>query len=177
MPEQEHYVIRPALPRDIPVLIAMFNRTMPLIYKGIVPDELFPERLGIIATTLWREWTFVSVLHRATPGEALSLAEIPEHRGCGDPDGVGGLVHIVNDSHIGLLWLDDAFRGHGCGASLLDFAERHIAGTGHEEATLEVYAENTEAVKFYKHKGWKVSRRYVGEVGALVLAMHKELAG
>ena len=61
------------------------------------------------------------------------------------PDGVGWLDHL----HVA-----PEFRSRGVGAALTRVALDALASEGFEDAVLWVYADNTEARRFYEREGW-----------------------
>lgn len=54
------------------------------------------------------------------------------------------------DAHIELLYVDPPFHGQGLGTTLL----RHVAAT-----SVEVYADNTTGVGYYRSQGFTETRR------------------
>ena len=76
-----------------------------------------------------------------------------------DTDGMRGVL-LVKDGHIAMLFT--AETGHGHGAALLAHAEANGA------RSLEVFAANEGARRFYERAGWRVTDDYQREfAGAL----------
>lgn len=76
-----------------------------------------------------------------------------------DADGVRGVL-LVKDGHIAMLFAGETGLGHG--AALLAHAEAHGA------RSLEVFANNEGARRFYERAGWQVADDYEQEfAGAL----------
>ena len=76
-----------------------------------------------------------------------------------DADGVCGAL-LVKEGHIAMLFAAEPGQGHG--AALLAHAEAHGAHS------LEVFAANEGARRFYERAGWQVARDYEREfAGAL----------
>lgn len=71
-----------------------------------------------------------------------------------DENGVCGVL-LVKDGHIAMLFAGET--GHGHGAALLGYAEAHGA------RSLEVFAANEGAQRFYERAGWQVARDYERE--------------
>lgn len=46
------------------------------------------------------------------------------------------------------------FRGQGIGAMLLSEVEQRLQARGCLKSLLHVFADNTEAIQFYKNRGW-----------------------
>lgn len=65
-----------------------------------------------------------------------------------DADGVRGVL-LVKDGHIAMLFVAETGLGHG--AALLAHAEAHGA------CSLEVFANNEGARRFYERAGWQVT--------------------
>ncbi len=71
-----------------------------------------------------------------------------------DMNGVRGVL-LIKDGHIAMLFA--AETGHGHGATLLAHAEAHGA------RSLEVFANNEGARRFYERAGWQITRDYERE--------------
>ncbi len=76
-----------------------------------------------------------------------------------DADGVRGVL-LIKGGHIAMLFAAETGQGHG--AALLTYAEAHGA------RSLEVFAANEGARRFYERAGWQVADDYEREfAGAL----------
>lgn len=71
-----------------------------------------------------------------------------------DEGGVRGVL-LLRDGHIAMLFVAEA--GHGQGAALLAHAEANGA------RSLEVFAANTGARRFYERAGWRATSEYARE--------------
>lgn len=71
-----------------------------------------------------------------------------------DENGVCGVL-LVKDGHIAMLFAAETGQGHG--AALLAHAEAHGAHS------LEVFAANEGARRFYERTGWQVADNYERE--------------
>lgn len=71
-----------------------------------------------------------------------------------DADGIRGVL-LVKDGHIAMLFAAETGQGHG--AALLAHAEAHGA------RSLEVFAANEGARRFYERAGWQVAGDYERE--------------
>ncbi|WP_336810665.1 GNAT family N-acetyltransferase [Bosea sp. MMO-172] len=71
-----------------------------------------------------------------------------------DADGVSGVL-LVKEGHIAMLFVAETGLGHG--AALLAHGEAHGA------CSLEVFANNEGARRFYERAGWQVTGDYVRE--------------
>ena len=71
-----------------------------------------------------------------------------------DADGVRGVL-LVRDGHIAMLFAAETGQGHG--AALLAYAEANGA------RSLEVFAANEGARRFYERAGWQVADDYERE--------------
>ncbi len=60
----------------------------------------------------------------------------------------------VADGNIEMLFVDDGSRGKGVGRRLVGYAVDNL-----KAVTVDVNEQNTQAVGFYEHVGFKVSRR------------------
>jgi ribosomal protein S18 acetylase RimI-like enzyme len=70
-----------------------------------------------------------------------------------DDGGVKGVL-LVADGHIAMLFTDESARGRGHGAALLAHAEAEGAHS------LEVFAANAGARRFYERAGWTLTGDY-----------------
>lgn len=138
---------------DAPGLEAMFRRTVPVVYAGIVGPDAVRALVEEASEALRGTWP---------------LALVAEEGGR-----VAGVALVKDDNHLSMLWLDDWARGRGVGSGLLARAEEAVRAAGHPGMTLAVYAGNTRAVLFYKRRGWHVVSRAEGRYGADVLGMEK----
>ncbi|WP_246172240.1 MULTISPECIES: GNAT family N-acetyltransferase [Sphingobacterium] len=60
----------------------------------------------------------------------------------------------VNEHHLEMLFVDDAFRGRGIGKQLLNYAVEELG-----VKSVDVNEQNEQAVVFYQRHGFKVSSR------------------
>ncbi|WP_439498092.1 GNAT family N-acetyltransferase [Bosea sp. (in: a-proteobacteria)] len=70
-----------------------------------------------------------------------------------DDGGVKGVL-LVTEGHIAMLFIDESGRGKGHGAALLAHAEAQGAHS------LEVFAANAGARRFYERAGWLAVGEY-----------------
>ncbi|MFD2555491.1 N-acetyltransferase [Sphingobacterium tabacisoli] len=70
---------------------------------------------------------------------------------------VQGFVSLL-DNHIAALFVATSQQGNGLGSRLLRFVK-----TKSRQLTLNVYAENTSAVDFYRHHGFQVDEELIDE--------------
>ena len=71
-----------------------------------------------------------------------------------DTNGIRGVL-LVRDGHVAMLFAAETGQGHG--ATLLAHAEAHGA------RSLEVFAANEGARRFYERAGWQVADDYERE--------------
>lgn len=71
-----------------------------------------------------------------------------------DAEGLRGVL-LVKDGHIAMLFAAETGQGHG--AALLTYAETHGAHS------LEVFAANKGAQRFYERAGWQIADDYERE--------------
>ncbi|MDR2283650.1 MAG: N-acetyltransferase [Sphingobacterium sp.] len=70
---------------------------------------------------------------------------------------VQGFVSL-SENHISALFVATNQQGNGLGSRLLRFVK-----TKSRQLTLNVYAENTSAVDFYRHHGFQVDEELIDE--------------
>jgi ribosomal protein S18 acetylase RimI-like enzyme len=172
-----HFTLREAQPKDIPFLVDIVARTMPEVYRGIVPAKDMPERIDEVNSALLLQWPSIRVCECTGngAGAAQKAGDALLHPG-GGGGALAGMVNVVSGSHISLLWVDTCYHRQGVGRMLLKHAESAIFAAGHAEASLEVYKPNVRAVQFYAAHGWRTQEEFVGRVGAVVLRMVKRRA-
>ncbi|MET0429797.1 MAG: GNAT family N-acetyltransferase [Microvirga sp.] len=126
--------IRRAGSRDIPVLAGIAERSYRSAFADILEPAILEGRNASFFEGLFRE-----SLERLTLAESL-----------GAP--VGFLV--VTDGHVDMLFVDPEAFGHGVGSALLAHAEASGA------TSLECFADNHPARRFYTRNGWLLTRTY-----------------
>jgi ribosomal protein S18 acetylase RimI-like enzyme len=99
-------------------------------------------------------------------GRSDSLEEI-QKKVQRDPDlflvaetdgGIVGSVIGAFDGRRGMVYhlaVHRDFRGRGIGASLLAEVEDRLKAKGCLKCLLHVFGDNTEAIQFYKNRGWR----------------------
>jgi len=66
-------------------------------------------------------------------------------------DEIKGFISVINKSFIGALFVESKSQGQGIGSKLVDFAVEK-----YNKLTLSVYKDNSNAINFYKRKGFKI---------------------
>ena len=69
-----------------------------------------------------------------------------------------GTVIGAFDGRRGMIYhlaVHQNFRGQGVGAMLLDEVEKRLQAKGCLKCLMHVLDDNTEAIQFYKNKGWR----------------------
>jgi ribosomal protein S18 acetylase RimI-like enzyme len=83
-----------------------------------------------------------------------------------------GLLFVAAEK-IESLHLDPEEKRKGYGSLLMDKAERLVAGNGFAAATLDVLKDNTDAILFYKARGYTVVKEFTGrEAGDTPVQMY-----
>lgn len=73
-------------------------------------------------------------------------------------NGIIGTVIGAFDGRRGMVYhlaVHQNFRGQGVGAMLLDEVEKRLQAKGCLKCLMHVLDDNTEAIQFYKNKGWR----------------------
>ena len=104
-----------------------------------------------------------------TYGGVLAEAPLP----ITDEDWTQSWIAMEGAKPIGVVlthreWVDDLWviAGHrriGIGSGLLAIAEKEIANRGIPLARLRVISSNTNAIRFYQARGWKIAEEYPHE--------------
>ena len=129
----DEVIVRRSVPTDLDDIRLLVTQVLAECYGHLIPDV------------------------HADPGEPWEHAWVAERRG-----------RIIGVMKTAGGWLDDLWvarsaRSAGLGGRLLDIAEREIVERGHPLARLRVVADNTGALRFYAHHGWRLDRRYPHE--------------
>lgn len=139
-------ILRAARPADVAPLAALAHRAYAAAFAGILtPAELAERPESYFADR------FALTLPKVT------LLEID-----------GRLVGFAmrSEAHVDMLFLDPDITGRGHGRRLLD----HLVAAG--ARTLECFADNRGARRFYERAGWRLddaySRPYLGRDIAFV---------
>ncbi len=74
-----------------------------------------------------------------------------------EEQGIKGFLGLM-DTYIAGLFVEKAYRGKGIGRKLL-----HFAFQKHAQLTLDVYAENKAAIRFYEREGFVKVKEYEEE--------------
>lgn len=131
-------IVRRAGAADIAPAAALMAQAYATHFRSIIGDAALDFDQAHFETRFARELTELTVL---------------------DADGVRGVL-LVKDGHIAMLFAAETGRGHG--AALLAHAEANGA------RSLEVFAANEGARRFYERAGWQVADDYQREfAGAL----------
>jgi GNAT superfamily N-acetyltransferase len=129
----EEDIVRRRAPTDLDGIRLLVTQALAECYGHLIPDV------------------------RADPGESWEHAWVVERRGR-----IIGVMMTAGD-WLDDLWIARSARSAGLGGRLLSIAEREIVERGHPLARLRVVAENTNALGFYAHHGWRLDRRYPHE--------------
>ena len=84
---------------------------------------------------------------------------------------IGAFVSLINDENIGAFFVDETQRNKGVGRSLMFELQKKYS-----KLNLKVYVQNTKAVRFYHHCGFKILSTQVDqETGKeeLLMCWHK----
>lgn len=69
---------------------------------------------------------------------------------------IKGFISIVDDCHVGALFVAPQHQGRKIGTKLIKYVRRH---RGH--LSLNVYAQNRQAVYFYQYNDFKIVREQI----------------
>lgn len=138
--------LRDARPEDAPALAALVADSYRTAFAEILEPEALAQRdVAFFEGYFAEAWPFTRVIER---------------------DGaIAGFARITV-AHLNMLFVDARFHGQGIGAALLADAE------GRGVRTLEAFAANFEARRFYEARGWRKTkeseREFVGRVRGFV---------
>ena len=115
----------------------------------------------------WSEQVFVDELGR--PDRHYIVAED------GPIVGFGGVMLVGDEAHVTNLLVDPAKRGAGVGRAILERLVALAVADGAKHLTLEVRAQNEEALALYRSFGLApvgVRPKYYGDDDALIMWAH-----
>ena len=146
----------------------MGSTTDPIAFRpATIADEAtitrLAERLATFELPPWRQPQDIAVadaseMMRAVRGGVRGNEVLIAERG-GQPV---GCLHVLettdffgrSHAHISVLATTSEAEGSGVGRALLEYAEAWAAGRGHRLITLNVFAANTRARRFYERDGY-----------------------
>lgn len=123
-------IIRQAVPADIAPAAAILAQAYQTSFRPIIGDAASAYDIAHFEARFERDLEHLTVLDRG---------------------GVKGVLLLL-DGHIAMLFV--AETGHRHGAALLAHAEAHGA------RSLEVFAANAGARRFYERAGWHIAGEY-----------------
>lgn len=148
--------IRPASPADLDDLKALSRRTVVAAYRAFLPSVE-----GFVASGASDRYV-VEHLDRTTVLEV---------------DGRVIGCSVVKVSLIDLMLIDPGHQRQGLGTALLRNMEEGLFGM-HRELTLESFAQNEPANRFYRKNGWVEVRTYPDpKLKILKVIFSKSIAG
>lgn len=138
-------IIRKALPTDLPALLRF--------EQGVINAE------RPFDPTLKREQTQYYDLHKMITASHIELL-VAEINGVLVGSGYARIEHSkpylqhTQHAYLGFMYVEPEYRGHGVNKAILDALEKWAIEKGISEMRLEVYDENTPAVKAYEKAGF-----------------------
>ena len=75
-----------------------------------------------------------------------------------DKHQIKAFMSIIDDKHLGALFVDPKFQNKKIGTKLVNFAKRR-----YPELTLKVFIKNERAVRFYQKHGFKIIAEQIDE--------------
>jgi GNAT superfamily N-acetyltransferase len=128
------------------------------------PDlRALAERLTAFDLPAWRKSEDIAVADGRAMMEAVRAGDPDNEVWMAERDGrVAGCLHVLGaidffgqrHGHISVIATTAAAEGSGVGAALLDYAEKWARQRGFTLMTLNVFAANARARRFYDRGGW-----------------------
>lgn len=165
--------IRPATPNDLPSLLQLLTRVIPLMHEAgnFQWDQHYPNET-VFSQDIARNQLWVADVNGQVAGvAALTEDQEPEYKQVGFDLSQRAVV-----THR--LAVDPAFRGLGIAAALLQQAEQLALDRGIQYLRIDTNSENQVTQKLFPKLGY----RYAGEItlgfrpGLRFLAYEKQLA-
>lgn len=95
-----------------------------------------------------------------SPSQSLVVATDAE-------DKVAGFLLLSTDNsfrpgalNVDVIAVNDAYRGHGIGSQLMDFADKAALRNDFNAVTLQVHEENAGAIRLYERLGFTIVGEY-----------------
>ena len=127
-------MLRDAGPEDAPALAALVAESYRTAFAEILePEDLAQRDAAFFEGYFAQAWPFTRVMERG--GEIAGFAR-------------------MTGAHLDMLFVDARFHGQGLGAALLADAEARGA------RSLEAFAANLDARRFYEARGWVKTQDY-----------------
>ena len=146
--------IRPAVEADIPRLEDLLYQVHGLHAEGR-PDIFIPgckkytaEQLCAILSDTVNTPVFVAILDGNTAGYCFCIRQVQS----------AASMQKISTLYIDDLCVDADLRGHGIGKVLYDHAVEYARENGYYNLTLNVWACNPSAMRFYEKCGLKVQK-------------------
>ena len=146
--------IRPAAEADIPRLEALLYQVHGLHAEGR-PDIFIPgckkytsDQLRHILEDRLNTPVFAAVLDGELVGYCFCIRQVQ----------TAASMQKIATLYIDDLCVDEARRGHGIGKALYDFAVAYARDRGYYNLTLNVWACNPSAMRFYEKCGLAVQK-------------------
>lgn len=143
-----------------------------MIIENVTPDD-YAEMLNVWENSVRATHDFITeedieffkpiIIEQAFP--AVKLRCVKSESGS-----IIGFVG-VNDSKVEMLFILNEARGQGVGKALLQFAIKHL-----NAITVDVNEQNSQALGFYEHMGFKVvSRSPLDDMGKPFPILHMSI--
>ncbi len=126
--------IRPAVPADLPALVALSHRTISASYRSVLGDASVDGYLASGEVERFVEFNLPHCQALVADGEVAGYA-------------------VAHGPRIELMMVDERRHRRGLGTRLLRFMEQRLFDE-HEELTVESFSDNEQATRFYRKNGW-----------------------
>lgn len=147
-------IIRPAIESDIPRLEDLLYQVHGLHAEGR-PDLFIPgckkytaDQLGVLLADTENTPIFAAILDGVLVGYCFCIRQVQS----------AASMQKISTLYIDDLCVDAAMRGHGIGKVLYDYAVNYAKGHGYYNLTLNVWACNPSAMRFYEKCGLSVQK-------------------
>ena len=147
-------IIRPAVESDIPRLEALLYQVHGLHAEGR-PDLFIPgckkytaDQLQGLLTDRVNTPIFAAILEGELVGYCFCVRQVQ----------TAASMQKITTLYIDDLCVDAAMRGHGIGKALYDYAVEYARENGYYNLTLNVWACNPSAMRFYEKCGLAVQK-------------------
>jgi GNAT superfamily N-acetyltransferase len=167
MRELENYTIQPVNADETREACEVITQSWKSAYRGIIDQDY----LDSLTSDLW--------LKEEAPGRfvALKLAERIIGVSC---YGRSRIEEFPDDGELMSLYVLPKFIGAGYGHPLLKYAETALAQDGYTNLALNVFTDNTSAIRFYTDHNWQATRNdkhiEIGGTNYPYLIMRKSLS-
>lgn len=143
--------MRPAEPRDLPRVLALFFAATAHMNRNGIPqwDSLYPDETTLRRDIARGEMYLLDENGAAVSAVVLNGEQAPEYAAVGWKH-VGGRIGVIHR-----LCVSPARQGERFGKRTMLLAERELYGMGYRLVRLDAFSQNPAAIRLYESMGYR----------------------